>query len=260
VDGNLEDAAMSYCRWSSDDFGCDVYVYESTGDDWLTHVARNRVLGVVPPTPPMHDDPAWIQQYMLAHQAQMAFLETAERAPIGLPHDGESFDDPTPGECADRLEQLRALGYRVPLYAIDALRAEQAELLTMHARSRNRREGRFRGRQRGKHWRSQAKWLKLVYEIGETARRMPGGILPLTHVYLASRLAAIRVINHERANDAALEVVRYVMDVIPDNANHAGHPLSPEFERVVTLIETWERKNYPFDDLREAAAQVPGQA
>ena len=37
---------MSYCRWSSDDFQCDVYVFGSdTGFE--TYVARGRYVGVV---------------------------------------------------------------------------------------------------------------------------------------------------------------------------------------------------------------------
>lgn len=119
---------MSYCRWSSDDFACDVYVYESTGDDWVTHVARNRPVGVVPPMPPFRADPAWAEEFIQAHQAQHEFLKTAPRAPLGLPHDGDSFSDATPGACAERLELLRAVGYRVPQYAIDELRQEQIDL------------------------------------------------------------------------------------------------------------------------------------
>jgi hypothetical protein len=114
---------MSYCRWSSDDFQCDVYVYDG-GGGWTTHVAGNRPVGAVPPTPPKRNDPAWPREFLAAHQAQMAFLETCERVAITLPHAGESFHDDTPGECADRLEMLRALGYKVPQYAIDELRAE----------------------------------------------------------------------------------------------------------------------------------------
>jgi hypothetical protein len=113
---------MSYCRWSSDDWQCDVYVYEGCG--FVTHVARSRVLGAIPPTPPMRNDPAWPREFLLAHRAQMAFLATCERAFITLPHAGESFHDDTPGACADRLEMLRALGYNVPQYAIDELRAD----------------------------------------------------------------------------------------------------------------------------------------
>jgi hypothetical protein len=66
-------------------------------------------------------------EYMAAHRAQMAFLDTCERAPIGLPHDGESFSDDDAESCADRLESLRSLGYNVPQYAIDTLRQEQNE-------------------------------------------------------------------------------------------------------------------------------------
>jgi len=117
---------MSYCRWSSDDFSCDVYVYENCIGGWTTHVAGNRVLGDIPKTPPMEQDN--MPAFVAAYKAQMDFLETAKRAPIGLPHDGESFDDPSPGDCADRLESLRAEGYVVPQYAIDALRGEQSEL------------------------------------------------------------------------------------------------------------------------------------
>jgi hypothetical protein len=40
---------------------------------------------------------------------------------------GGDFRCGSPGECADRLEELRAEGRSVPQYAIDALRAEQAE-------------------------------------------------------------------------------------------------------------------------------------
>jgi hypothetical protein len=35
---------MSYCRWSSNDFQCDVYVYEDVAGGWTTHVACNRVV------------------------------------------------------------------------------------------------------------------------------------------------------------------------------------------------------------------------
>lgn len=116
---------MSYCRWSSDDWQCDLYVYEG-GSSFVTHVAGNRVVGDIPKTPrPTQDNR---EAFIAAHQAQMAFMDGCQRAPILLPHAGASFSDATPGECADRLEMLRALGYKVPQYAIDELREEQAQL------------------------------------------------------------------------------------------------------------------------------------
>jgi hypothetical protein len=122
---------MSYCRWSSDDFQCDVYVYESTGDFWSTNVAGRR--RIIPPDvlasfPVVSDDDA--ASRFARHRAVMQWMNTAEHEWFDLSHlpsAGESFRDDTPGECADRLEALRAEGFNVPQYAIDALREEQAE-------------------------------------------------------------------------------------------------------------------------------------
>jgi len=116
---------MAYCRWSSDDWSCDIYCYEDCWGGFTTHVAGNRVVGDIPKTPPLTK--ASISDYMVAHKAQMAFLEMCQRKPLGLPHAGESFNDPDAASCADRLEELRVIGYNVPQYAIDALREEAEE-------------------------------------------------------------------------------------------------------------------------------------
>jgi hypothetical protein len=122
---------MSYCRWSSDDFQCDVYVYESTGDFWSTNVKGRR--RIIPPDvlasfPVVTDDDA--ASRFARHRAVMRWMDATEPQWFDLSHlpsAGESFRDDTPGECADRLEALRAEGLNVPQYAIDALREEQAE-------------------------------------------------------------------------------------------------------------------------------------
>lgn len=93
-------------------------------------------------------DPGWVDAYLAAHEAEAAwkrqfphdelagqddgvlimadseFLDLSEISAFA----GESFNDATPGECADRLERMRASGLNVPQYAIDALREEQREL------------------------------------------------------------------------------------------------------------------------------------
>ncbi len=102
---------MSYCRFSSDDFSCDVYVYES-GSGWITSVAGNRIVGDIPKIPPWNS--VSVAEIFAAERAQMDFLNTAQREDIDLPLAGDTFSDATPWECADRLESLRALGYRVP--------------------------------------------------------------------------------------------------------------------------------------------------
>jgi hypothetical protein len=120
---------MSYCRWSSDDFRCDVYVYESA-HGWVTHVAgRRHTIPAEAFPPPLSEwvgGPEWVSQWAERHARVMDLVKDAPRQNIGLPHDGESYTDPTPGECAGRLESLMAIGYNVPQYAIDELRAESA--------------------------------------------------------------------------------------------------------------------------------------
>lgn len=57
--------------------------------------------------------------------ADSEYLDLSEISPIA----GESYNDETPGLCADRLEMLRDQGFNVPQYAIDALREEAGEIL-----------------------------------------------------------------------------------------------------------------------------------
>jgi hypothetical protein len=118
---------MSYCRWSSCNFACDLYVYESDGG-WMIHVARNRVVGRVPEVVwPVDRSPEAVDRFVTTHRFQHEWLMAAKRKPIGLPHDGETFCEPTPGECADTIERLIRLGYRAPKSAVQALREEAAE-------------------------------------------------------------------------------------------------------------------------------------
>lgn len=149
---------MSYCRWSSKNHMSDVYVYEDAMGGWTTQVAGNR--RAMPPIPSLLGSKAdsavyrwsgacWSAEkfnvvypstaHKRAHRAWMAFacfwhdhihLATLRLIPLrklGLPHDGQRLNDPTPGACADRLEALRKLGYCVPQFAIDELRREERE-------------------------------------------------------------------------------------------------------------------------------------
>ncbi len=145
---------MSFCRFSSMNWMCDVYVYEDVSGGFTTHVARNR--RIFPPIPdiPITSLPrlggkwdnearmsvypsrwrkvvatAFLRFWTFWHgRVHMASLDLIPSRTIGLPHDGETYSDESPGECADTLLMLRAAGYNVPQYAVDALRAEQAEL------------------------------------------------------------------------------------------------------------------------------------
>jgi hypothetical protein len=123
---------MSYCRWSSNDSLCDVYVYADVSGGWTTHVAGNRLVykGELPPPFDWDNEENVGERFIERERIVRKLRKEAERVNIGLPHDGATFNDPTPGECADRLESLRSMGYVVPQYAIDALREEQAEMHT----------------------------------------------------------------------------------------------------------------------------------
>lgn len=120
---------MSYCRWSNDDHNCDLYCYEDR-DGWVTHVAGNRVVGEVP-----HVDywlmgsPAESAAAELARQMEVqdAFLETCERVPIGLGHDGATFHDGSLEAFRDRLVMLRDAGYRFPAEVLAQVSLEISE-------------------------------------------------------------------------------------------------------------------------------------
>lgn len=149
---------MSYCRFSSNNFACDVYVYEDVAGGWTTHVAARKqrwpLLPLLLSAGRMARMSIWAggrwdreaRKVVYEHPRRGAVFGAVLRlsglweqgpyrlwrsltplVPIGLPHDGEQFSDASPAECADRLESLRALGYRVPQRAIDRLRQEAQE-------------------------------------------------------------------------------------------------------------------------------------
>lgn len=123
------DRSVSYCRWSSDDYLSDVYVYEDCYGGWTTHVAGSKRIYTEPLPPVVEWGPREDQQLAYMRRFSEVGDWPHELVPIGLPHDGKTYNDDTPGECASRLVTLRAIGYKVPQYAIDALREESADML-----------------------------------------------------------------------------------------------------------------------------------
>ena len=107
---------MAFCRWSSMDFGCDLYCYESE-QGIVTHVASQRVVGEVPKVESslflQLSEETFVQKFLEQQRAQFHFLETAERKPIGLKYDGQTFYDDKESFLI-RLNMLREEGYRFP--------------------------------------------------------------------------------------------------------------------------------------------------
>lgn len=106
---------MSFFRWSSMDFGCDLYSYESA-EGIVTHVANQRIVGEVPKV----DSSLFLnftdensEKYFEQQKAQSDSLDTAERKPIGLKYDGQTFYDDRETFLL-RLNMLREEGYRFP--------------------------------------------------------------------------------------------------------------------------------------------------
>lgn len=124
---------MSYARFSSDDFRSDVYVYESA-DGFVLHVASNRTTitdeqhATLPPAGDLTSEEG-IQAYLDRNNALHQLVMTAAAVEaIDHPQAGETFILDEPGDCADKLEELRTEGFYVPQHAIDTLREEQNEV------------------------------------------------------------------------------------------------------------------------------------
>ena len=120
---------MSYCRFSSDNWRCELYCYEDTSGGWTTHVASNKVVGLIPVEPDIMDPLISAEEWCAGHKKVMDFLETAERKLIGLAHDGERFNDATLEEFRDRLLHLRQVGYKFPDYVLESVDEEIAGLV-----------------------------------------------------------------------------------------------------------------------------------
>lgn len=130
---------MSYCRFSCNDWRSDVYAYEDFTGGWTTHVAGRRIKSDVelPQLPPwLSPDKAdndtevqkWAEEYFHIFKLQHEKLrEEGIFELIGLPYDGQTFNDATIEEFRDRLLELRAIGYQVPQHAIDSVNEEIAE-------------------------------------------------------------------------------------------------------------------------------------
>jgi hypothetical protein len=129
---------MSYCRWSSDGFGCDVYVYEGQYG-YVCHVAARKIINLheAPHVPSFFDYPETpdgktsdesIKDFMTKHRAFSDWLDkSAIRENIGLEFDGETITTDSATSMANELVLLKQMGYQVPQYAIDALYEEGLE-------------------------------------------------------------------------------------------------------------------------------------
>ncbi len=120
---------MSYCRWSSDSFRCDIYAYEHVNGGFMIHVAGNRIPDDAPRAPdlPAPGDTKAIQRYMAEQKAWHDYLKICERRPIGGGCDGQSYCEPDLEHLKARLLILREKGYRFPNYVLSMIDEEMKE-------------------------------------------------------------------------------------------------------------------------------------
>ena len=112
---------MSYCRWSSNDFQCDLYVYHGCNGVFYINIAGYRTVYKSPLPERIAYSPENEKQFLERTKTMERLWEEADRVEIGLPFDGETFHEPDAESCANRVKQLISIGYRVPQGVVEAL-------------------------------------------------------------------------------------------------------------------------------------------
>ncbi len=121
---------MSYCRFSSDDFQCDLYVYADVAGGFTIHTAARRYkegCGYEPiPAACFKDGVYQFGKDAEADRLMQEHHKKQEEAmeDMALPHAGETFRLGSAEETIAKMMELRALGYRFPDYAVEALQKE----------------------------------------------------------------------------------------------------------------------------------------
>ena len=113
---------MSYCRWSSDDWRSDLYVYE--GEDGIViHIRCMRKLfsreGLTEIDLTAEHD-TQIDQWMTRHKEVMERIKDCPMEKVGLSHDGETIYC-EPHDAADIVMDLAREGYHVPDGVVEEL-------------------------------------------------------------------------------------------------------------------------------------------
>jgi hypothetical protein len=118
---------MSYCRWSTDDFQCDLYCFEHTYGWYQTYVAGNRIEFAEPLPEPVPFTKETFDEWWKRYKVVEKIIQKSKKVPIGLPYDGQGFRDKTPQEFLSRLLTLKAAGYRFPDEVIEQIKEEIKE-------------------------------------------------------------------------------------------------------------------------------------
>lgn len=128
---------MSYCRFSSDGFRSDVYVYYGVGGYHIL-VAQFRCTNDFS-YPELFPAPegkrAQERHYKMVAEGQKKWFATMTRSKIEIEHAGDAFVVKTAQAAIDRLKYLSSLGYHVPELCLQALQDEASDERTSEVES-----------------------------------------------------------------------------------------------------------------------------
>lgn len=110
---------MSYCRWSTDDYLCDLYIWDDVAGHTAVAVASRRVVYEAPLPDPIPWDVERIEEIFARQKIVRDLPQHYED--IELPHAGKIFHEPDQKAAAARVAELRALGYCCPVEVEQAL-------------------------------------------------------------------------------------------------------------------------------------------
>lgn len=115
---------MSYCRFSSDNWQCDVYAYESR-DGFEVHVAAHRYTDDIPKLPAWNADKK--NAYFEAYKIQIKAVDASPMRDIGGKYDGMHFIYATLEDLLTGLADIKEAGYNVPQFVFDQILEEMVK-------------------------------------------------------------------------------------------------------------------------------------
>ena len=119
---------MSYCRWSSMDYTCDVYAYGSQFG-YEIHLARGRRMGPQPynPSYEFYSGNMSMDEFMPLYEIWNDSIKNSPVVHMDLPFENESFTLGDIEDFYDKLIELREVGYNFPDHVLDEVREEMEE-------------------------------------------------------------------------------------------------------------------------------------
>lgn len=114
---------MSYCRWSSDNYNCDIYAYESCYGGYEIHIASSKYEGEIPKLDYnlLATD---MVEFTKQRKAQLEYLKDCGTKELNLKYAGENLGAETLEEFENLMLELKEIGYDIPDYVFETIKLE----------------------------------------------------------------------------------------------------------------------------------------